>query len=113
MKIGIDIVYVLRPLHKDFFHESELVKNDNYNEHSLAGKYAAKEAFVKALGTGFVDGLLPKDIWVVKLPSGAPTLAFSSKAQTLLAANNLKFESVSISHDRDYATAVVLLTNVS
>ena len=41
---------------------------------TLAKRFAAKEAFSKAVGTGFRDGVFMKDIGVVNAPSGAPTL---------------------------------------
>src|SRR5438045_9627050 len=42
---------------------------------TLAKRFAAKEAFSKAIGTGFKRGVHMKDIGVVNLPSGAPTLS--------------------------------------
>ncbi|WP_309610963.1 holo-ACP synthase, partial [Sphingomonas sp.] len=42
---------------------------------TLAKRFAAKEAFSKAVGTGFKRGVFKKDIGVVNAPSGAPTLA--------------------------------------
>ncbi|HTM96572.1 MAG TPA: holo-ACP synthase, partial [Croceibacterium sp.] len=44
---------------------------------TLAKRFAAKEAFSKAVGTGFKAGVFMKDIGVVNLPSGAPTLALT------------------------------------
>ena len=53
---------------------------------TLAKRFAAKEAFSKAVGTGFKAGVFMKDIGVVNLPSGAPTLALTGGAATRLAA---------------------------
>ena len=53
---------------------------------SLAKRFAAKEAFSKAVGTGFKAGVFMKDIGVVNLKSGAPTLALSGGAAARLAA---------------------------
>ncbi len=53
---------------------------------TLAKRFAAKEAFSKAVGTGFKSGVFMKDIGVVNLPSGAPTLALSGGAAARLAA---------------------------
>jgi holo-[acyl-carrier protein] synthase len=53
---------------------------------TLAKRFAAKEAFSKAVGTGFRSGVFMKDIGVVNLPSGAPTLALSGGAAARLAA---------------------------
>ncbi len=52
---------------------------------TLAKRFAAKEAFSKAVGTGFKAGVFMKDIGVVNLPSGAPTLALTGGAATRLA----------------------------
>ena len=48
--------------------------------HSYARRYAAKEALAKALGTGFRAGVFWRDIGVVNLPGGKPTLALTGGA---------------------------------
>ena len=53
---------------------------------TLAKRFAAKEAFSKAVGTGFKAGVFMKDIGVVNLKSGAPTLALTGGAAARLAA---------------------------
>lgn len=53
---------------------------------TLAKRFAAKEAFSKAVGTGFRAGVFMKDIGVINAPSGAPTLALSGGAAARLAA---------------------------
>ena len=53
---------------------------------TYAKRFAAKEAFSKAVGTGFKAGVFMKDIGVVNAPSGAPTLALSGGAAARLAA---------------------------
>ncbi len=53
---------------------------------TLAKRFAAKEAFSKALGTGFKAGVFMKDIGVVNARSGAPTLALTGGAAARLAA---------------------------
>ena len=50
----------------------------------LATRFAAKEAFSKAVGTGFKRGVFMKDIGVVNAPSGAPTLALTGGAKARL-----------------------------
>jgi holo-[acyl-carrier protein] synthase len=47
---------------------------------TYAKRFAAKEAFAKAVGTGFRRGVFMKDIGVVNAPSGAPTLALTGGA---------------------------------
>ena len=53
---------------------------------TLAKRFAAKEAFSKAVGTGFAQGVFLKDIGVVNAPSGAPTLALTGGALARLEA---------------------------
>jgi holo-[acyl-carrier protein] synthase len=52
---------------------------------TYAKRFAAKEAFSKAVGTGFRRGVFMKDIGVVNAPSGAPTLALGGGAAKRLA----------------------------
>lgn len=54
---------------------------------SYAKRFAAKEAFGKALGTGIAHGVFWRDIEVVNLPSGKPTLHVTGKAAALLDAH--------------------------
>ena len=51
---------------------------------TLAKRFAAKEAFSKAVGTGFKRGVFMKDIGVVNAPSGAPTLQLTGGAKARL-----------------------------
>jgi holo-[acyl-carrier protein] synthase len=51
---------------------------------TLAKRFAAKEAFSKAVGTGFKRGVFMKDIGVINAPSGAPTLALTGGAKARL-----------------------------
>jgi holo-[acyl-carrier protein] synthase len=51
---------------------------------TLAKRFAAKEAFSKAVGTGFKAGVFMRDIGVVNAPSGAPTLALTGGAKARL-----------------------------
>ena len=51
---------------------------------TYAKRFAAKEAFSKAVGTGFSRGVFMKDIGVVNAPSGAPTLSLSGGARAAL-----------------------------
>ena len=53
---------------------------------TYAKRFAAKEAFSKAVGTGFRRGVFMKDIGVVNAPSGAPTLSLTGGAAARLAA---------------------------
>jgi holo-[acyl-carrier protein] synthase len=51
---------------------------------TYAKRFAAKEAFSKAVGTGFREGVFMRDIGVANLPSGAPTLALTGGAKARL-----------------------------
>ncbi len=73
----------------------------------LAGRFAAKEAASKALGTGW-RGIFWKEIEVGREPSGAPRLILHGRAAALAQKLGLKHWEVSLSHDGDYATAFVL-----
>ena len=75
----------------------------------LAGRWAAKEAFAKALGTGFAHGMGPCDIEILRLPSGAPCIELKSKARELWLSAGAGRIHVSISHDTDYALAFVVI----
>jgi holo-[acyl-carrier protein] synthase len=52
---------------------------------TYAKRFAAKEAYSKAVGTGFKRGVFMKDIGVINAPSGAPTLALTGGAAMRLA----------------------------
>ena len=73
-----------------------------------AGRWAAKEAVVKVLGTGFVQGITFHDIEVVSLHTGQPTVKLSGEA--LLISQQLKIAEIklTISHAREYATATAI-----
>ncbi|MBS4912715.1 MAG: holo-ACP synthase [Veillonella sp.] len=76
---------------------------------SLAGMYAAKEAFFKALGTGFRGGSW-HEIYVQRDELGAPHIICNGKFKAMLQERGFSHIEVSISHCRDYATATVILT---
>ena len=75
----------------------------------LAARFAAKEAAVKALGTGFSNGIGPCDIEVISLPTGQPTVRFHGAAAARFAALGGRTAHVSLTHGRDTAAAVVVL----
>lgn len=70
------------------FTDVERAKSDRRKERaaSYAKRFAAKEACSKALGTGLKMGIAWRDMGVVNLPSGRPTLELTGKAALLLAA---------------------------
>ncbi len=74
-----------------------------------AGRFAAKEATVKALGTGFALGIGLRHIEVLNNESGAPFLALKEAALKRAHALGARKFFVSISHERRYAIATVIL----
>src|SRR5580698_1154974 len=76
---------------------------------SFAGRFAAKEAGAKALGTGISFGVNWLEIEVVRKPSGQPTLAFHGRAAEIAARLGVAQSSISITHTADLAIASVLL----
>jgi holo-[acyl-carrier protein] synthase len=80
---------------------------------TLAKRFAAKEAFSKAVGTGFKRGVFMKDIGVVNLPSGAPTLELSGGARArldaLTPAGHAIHVHLTMTDDHPWAQALVVL----
>jgi len=74
-----------------------------------AARFAAKEAGMKALGTGWRGGLGWRDLEVTNLPSGRPTLAFHGKAAEIAEKLGVRNVSLSITHTKDQAMAMVIL----
>ena len=78
------------------------------NPERAAGYFAAKEAFSKALGTGFGKELALKDICVEHDALGRPCITVSSALREKLSARGIETIHLSISHEREYAVAVVI-----
>ncbi len=76
---------------------------------SLAGKFAAKEAAMKALGTGYSRGVWFCSIEVVRRPGGPPSLRLHDGARLRAEALGVTRSTVSITHEREMAAAVVVL----
>lgn len=75
----------------------------------LAKRFAAKEAAVKALGTGIANGVSFQDIEVENLQSGQPILKLTGKFALICEQRSITRSFISISDERHYATATVLL----
>ena len=117
--IGIDIVRIQRMerwrqrpgLLERYFDPQELAaafSRGRGADHSLAARFAAKEAFGKALGTGFA-GMVLKDIMVVSHHNGRPELRVVGTAMEALRKNGANRLHLSLTHERDNAAAVVVL----
>jgi len=84
-----------------------LAKSDPYP--SLAGRFAAKEAVIKAFSKGFGSRWQWRHIEVVKEPSGKPGIQVSGVLETLRKERNITAIHLSIAHSKRDATAVVVL----
>ena len=117
--IGIDICEVKRfdrlkrndLFLKRVFSEKELefcLKRKNINQ-CLAARFAAKEAFLKAIGTGLVKGFRLKEIIVEKDNMGKPFINLEGETKICYEKINAKNIYLSISHENDFAVAVVII----
>ena len=77
----------------------------------IAGRFAAKEAVLKALGTGLAGGITWKQIEILPDAKGAPHATFSGAARRKLNTLGATRCHLSISHQGDYATAFAVLEN--
>jgi holo-[acyl-carrier protein] synthase len=74
-----------------------------------AGRFAAKEAFMKALGTGWAKGVGFGEIGVLNNEEGKPALHIAGEAKKMLDGLGPSFLWLSLSHTRDHATATVVI----
>lgn len=89
--------------------EFEIFLNHKNQPTYLASRFAAKEAAVKALGTGFTHGIGFAQIGVANNAAGKPELYFLDKAMFLVQQKNIQQVHLSITHEKDYALAFVVL----
>jgi len=118
--IGIDIIEVERIANsvgrdagfRELVFSREEIKYCNAKaspyEH-YAARFAAKEAFMKALGSGWSSGLSFNEIEVVNLENGKPVLQISGQTEKELAHLGIQIIHVSLSHLKTMATAFVIL----
>jgi holo-[acyl-carrier protein] synthase len=117
--IGVDVVHVDRMkrwrsisgLLERYFHPDELsaaLAKGTGMELSLAARFAAKEAFGKALGTG-LTGIVLKDIMVVNRHNGRPEVWLFGTALAALEKSGASRVHISLTHERDNAIAMVVL----
>jgi holo-[acyl-carrier protein] synthase len=119
--IGIDIIKIGRfedalkrwgnRLNERLFTPQELLichKKAQPGRH-LALRFAAKEAFLKALGIGMFQGVAWKDIEILNDPLGRPQMKIMGKAKKLCQKKGINEILVSISHEEEYGVAQVLL----
>ena len=117
IKVGIDIIEIKRIQNvkskypdrflKKIFTENEIIYCRNRSP-QLAARFAAKEAMMKALGTG-IRGVSWKDIEVIRYRGQAPQIKLSGRGEKVGERIGLKNASLSISHSREYAVACVTI----
>jgi holo-[acyl-carrier protein] synthase len=86
--------------------ESKANRTERY-----AARFAAKEAAMKALGTGWNFGIRWRDIEVFRPPGSRPTIRFQGKASEFARRLQIKNVALSLSHTAEYAIASVILEN--
>ena len=74
-----------------------------------AARFAAKEAAMKALGTGWNHGVRWRDCEVVRMPGGRPTMSFHGRAAEFAARLGVKHTALSLTHTAEQAMAQVIL----
>ena len=117
--LGTDIAELerIRAAHERFGHHflqkiltpEELDDMPSYPTAWLAGRFAAKEAAVKALGTGFTRGISFTDIEIRRGAQGQPLLSLLGPAREHASYLGVQKNHISISHGRHSAVAVVIL----
>lgn len=119
--IGTDIVRVSRMVanlerYGDKF-ARRLVNDQEYEQyrrcarpaHFLAKRFAAKEAAVKAMGTGFRDGMTLRQISVASDPLGKPYLEYQGRAREMISHLGIGESFLSLADEDDYAVAYVVM----
>lgn len=119
--IGTDIVAIERfqrfvdegntPLLQRIFtgQERDLCDSRKASAASYAARFAAKESFLKALGTGLRSGISWHDMEVVHDSLGKPELRLSGRAQEIFREHGLSTVHLSLSHDGGHAIAMAVL----
>lgn len=115
--IGTDIVECLR-IAQIIERHGEMFINRVYTDHEIrycrsrkaatqhfAGRWAAKEAVLKAMGTGWRRGISWRDVEVRNVPSGKPVIALRGGARSVVEEAGIREMLISISHCRSHATA--------
>lgn len=118
--IGTDIIECLRiaqmiERHGELFitrvytpHEIQYCQSRKLATQHFAGRWAAKEAILKALGTGWRRGISWRDVEVRNEPGGRPTVALRGGARDVVEQLGITQMLISISHCRSHATAYAL-----
>jgi len=120
--IGTDIVSITRiegslsrqgeRFARRLLHDQEwdAYTQSNFPARLLAKRFAAKEAVAKALGTGFRQGMGPRHIAIDHDDLGRPLVIYTGPAEALRQSRGVQASFLSISDEKDYAVAYVVLT---
>ena len=84
--------------------EAKARKSEHY-----AARYAAKEAILKALGTGWRGGLAYSDVEIINEELGQPQVQVRGKVKNFFDHHQIQQTSISLSHTREIAIAVIIL----
>jgi holo-[acyl-carrier protein] synthase len=117
--LGIDVVHIDRIRHwqsvpglaERFFHPDEIAASRERGDgaaHSLAARFAAKEAFGKALGAGLA-GIRLRDVQVVNRRNGRPEMVLHGSALAMFREAGGASVHLSLTHESDNAIAVVVI----
>jgi holo-[acyl-carrier protein] synthase len=119
--IGIDIVEIAR-VEEIFARRGERFRNRVFTQaeiaycegrasrvESYAARFAAKEAAMKALGTGWGEGVGWQDIEVVRAETGAPSVLLRGRALKRMTEMGARKAHLSLTHSRDMAVAQIIL----
>jgi len=82
-----------------------------FKEQHYAARYAAKEAFLKALGTGWRNGITFQEIEIMNDDLGKPEIHLHGKAKEYMDELKNNTVHVSLSHSKEYAIAFVIINN--
>ena len=92
------------------FAESKYCLGKKHPALHFAARFAAKEAMLKALGTGLSQGITWKDVEVCRQRGAPPYLSLEGRAAEIFAARGFKQCSVSLSHEKEFALAFVIIS---
>ena len=120
--LGVDLIEIERvrevlARHPDRFAarcfteaEAAYCRRGAHAEERFAARFAAKEAVMKALGTGWSQGVNFRDIEVTRQPSGAPGIRLAGAARAIADRLGVQRIDLSLSHGRDQAIAIVIFS---
>ncbi len=118
--VGIDLLEVAR-MRRDLedkeglrerlftFREIEYCRTKRYPAQHFAARFCAKEAALKALGTGYREGLSWQEIEIEQETTGKPRVRLSGKVKKLAEELGVRSIFISLSHTREFAIAQVML----